>query len=158
MNYKTGGNSIVPDFTGIFDGAGDNFSITPVIDIVFLLIIFFLLVCRFIETKPQQVNLPVTAESIEQIKPKTAEVVITISQSGEKYINGSEIYPSPDYPAGQLIKSRINTLLEKSQSQKRTADLKIDKFSPCTEFKDILQAVSESNIEDVRLSVIQQNH
>jgi len=42
--------------TGRFSNSVQSFNMTPIIDIVFLLIIFFLVVCQFIEAE----NFPVT--------------------------------------------------------------------------------------------------
>jgi len=66
-----------------------SLSITPLIDVVFLLLIFFLVSSRFSEEERElDLNLPSVTEAL----PATAqpnELVVNIDESGRYYIDGS---------------------------------------------------------------------
>ena len=69
--------------------AVSSLSITPLIDVVFLLLIFFLVSSRFAEEERElQLNLP----SISEALPATAqpdELVVNIDRQGRYFIDGS---------------------------------------------------------------------
>ena len=69
--------------------AAGSLSITPLIDVVFLLLIFFLVSSRFAEEERElQLNLPSVSEAL----PMTAqpdELVVNIDKSGRYFIDGN---------------------------------------------------------------------
>ena len=69
-------------------GAIGALSITPLIDVVFLLLIFFLVATRFSEEERQlEINLPEATEALPAaIQPN--EIVINIDANGRYYIEG----------------------------------------------------------------------
>jgi biopolymer transport protein ExbD len=139
--------------------ASDGFNITPVIDIVFLLIIFFLLVCRFIETQPDEVDLPEGIDSAESLEDGVSPVVVTMTESKnnpEAYINGELFSLNGDDSAASAC-AKINSLVETAQPNRKVVTLKIDKAVTCRNFKHILKVVAESSIEDIRLVVIKED-
>jgi len=52
-------------------------NLTPLIDIVFLLLVFFMLTAHFIEEETLEIQLPVAASSGEAVEDGYVEVVIT---------------------------------------------------------------------------------
>lgn len=66
-----------------------NVNLTPLIDVVFLLLIFFMVSTTFTEERELQLNLP-EAEAVEaQQKPKMIEV--EISKGGDYALNGKRL-------------------------------------------------------------------
>ena len=63
--------------------------ITPMIDVVFLLLIFFMLSTTFIVTPGLKITLP--KSSAEQIKKEKEEVRILLSEAGDIYINEEKV-------------------------------------------------------------------
>lgn len=69
---------------------GVKFNITPLIDVVFLLIIFFLVASHFARTEPNEtVELPVASQSMEDEEPR--RLVITVNSSGEYSVAGEHV-------------------------------------------------------------------
>ncbi len=66
-----------------------HLDITPIVDTVFNLLIFFALSLNFIVTPGIKVNLP--ESSTEEIVREKEEIVIVIKQGNEIYINNSSV-------------------------------------------------------------------
>jgi len=158
MNRDFTHNTAIIDSNRMFGDTSGGFNITPIIDVVFLLIIFFLLVCRFIETQPQGVNLPQGCDSAELAEDRVSPVVITMTKSGEivrTYLNGREVSLGEDNLSLSAVSDRMNSLVK--DSRRRIATLKIDKQVTCRRFKYVLGAIARSEIEDIRLAVIKES-
>lgn len=70
-----------------------NLSITPLIDVVFLLVIFFLVSSRFSEEERRMdINVP-DSFSAEPLISQPKELVINISSSGEYYVGEEKLSP-----------------------------------------------------------------
>ena len=64
----------------------DSFDMTPIIDVVFLLIIFFMLVCQFIAAEQFKVDLPDEIASSEKQpaqEDKTLTITVMRTESGQ---------------------------------------------------------------------------
>ena len=65
-----------------------SLSILPLIDVVFLLIIFFLVATRFVQAEQElDVNLPSASEALPVIS-NLREIVINIDKDGQFFMNG----------------------------------------------------------------------
>jgi biopolymer transport protein ExbD len=138
-----------------------SFNLTPVIDIVFLLIIFFVLACRFIEAE----NFPVTVpDGCQFARNETTpgEQVTTLTvmnrpQSVTFAVGAEEITPQDDAAiAGvvgklaQLIDARLRDL----PPGNRVVTLRIDKDTPFAQAQYALSAVAQSTATNVRVAVL----
>ena len=63
--------------------------LTPMIDVVFLLLIFFMISTTFIERPGLNINLP--ASSSEQIKQNQKEVQVYLAENGDIYLHRDKI-------------------------------------------------------------------
>ena len=68
------------------EDSGVDINLTPLIDIVFLLLIFFMVSTTFTDTQAIKVNLPATSKS--PVEQKTEPLVISISRDGKVYFKG----------------------------------------------------------------------
>lgn len=64
-------------------------NITPLIDVVFLLLIFFMVTTTFQKDAELSINLP--QASATETADKTKPIEISINQNGRYYINGKEL-------------------------------------------------------------------
>ncbi len=72
-----------------------DINLTPLIDVVFLMLIFFMVSTTFEEESAVQIDLP-KASSSEQIEREEA-IEVTVSANGEYYINRTKVLnSSPD--------------------------------------------------------------
>ncbi len=69
-------------------------NLTPLIDIVFLLLVFFLLTAHFIEEQQVEIELPVASSSGAANELEHVEVIIT--PDGALWLNGQPLPPALD--------------------------------------------------------------
>ena len=140
------------------------FNMAPIIDIVFLLIIFFMLVCQFIVAENFDLNVPdniTEAEPAEAAQDKTTTVTVMFDQSGNiAYAVGSQIISdSPGRPGPQTIEaiaSAIDSRMQNLPEDKRVVLLRSDKNIPFKNAKYALAAVSRSSATDIKWAVNKQ--
>jgi len=138
-----------------------SFNLTPVIDIVFLLIIFFVLACRFIEAE----NFPVTVpdgckfaqDDTEPGEQVTTLTVMNRPQSVTFAVGAEEITPQDDAAIpgvveklAQLVDARLRDL----PPDNRVVTLRIDKDIPFAKAQYALAAIAQSTATNVRLAVL----
>ncbi|MFO7277772.1 MAG: biopolymer transporter ExbD [Pseudomonadota bacterium] len=79
-------------------------NLTPLIDVVLLLVVFFMLSSTFIEEGRVRVRLP-EASSVPVERPKSEPLVVTVTQEGSYRVNDRElINNSPDTLRAALIR------------------------------------------------------
>jgi biopolymer transport protein ExbD len=136
-----------------------SFNLTPVIDIVFLLIIFFALVLKFIEAENFTVTVPQNCRYAQsEIETQAALAIVTVIKNEEgksDFAVGAEKVTGANYGeiAGKiaiLIDSRLKGL----PTDKRIVTLWIDKDIPYAEAQYALAAVAKSTATDIRLAAI----
>jgi biopolymer transport protein ExbD len=138
-----------------------RFDMTPIIDIVFLLIIFFLLVCQFIVAENFEVTVPDGISSAQPAAPAEEQITtITVmsDNTGQPvYAVGSEIIAAQ--PGGDIstaIANEIDTQLQHLRREKRIVCLRIDKDICFRDSQYALAGVSQSSATDMKLAVTKQ--
>jgi biopolymer transport protein ExbD len=132
---------------------------TPVIDIVFQLIIFFALVFKFIEAE----NFPVTVPdgcgyAQSEVETQTASTTVSVIKTDgdmSDFAVGSEKVSASNYgevanKLAGLINERIKTL----PSDGRTVTLRIDKNVSYAEAQYALAGLAQSDATNIRMAVI----
>jgi len=131
---------------------------TPVIDVVFLLIIFFMLVCQFIVADRFSVELPqpiASAAAPHGGQDTLTLTVMTDADGGVVYAVGAERLPI-DNPsdAAALVKAAIDDYYRKRPSgQPKIVRLRCDKSATFGYVKPILKGISDSTATDVDWAV-----
>jgi biopolymer transport protein ExbD len=134
-----------------------SFNLTPVIDIVFLLIIFFALVLKFIEAENFSVTVPQDcrfAQSDIETQAVLATITIMKNEDGKSdFAVGAEKVTGANYGeiAGKLT-GLIDSRLKGLPADKRIVTLRIDKNIPYAEAQYALAAVAKSTATDIRLA------
>ena len=141
-----------------------SFNMTPIIDIVFLLIIFFLVVCQFIEAENFPVAVPDDCEFAQgNGEPGTQMTTITVMKTNEESIAfavGSEKVSASAYPnltgiadkLAQLIDARLRDL----PPEHRIVTLRIDKDIRFAQAQYALAAVAASSATDIQLATLKE--
>ena len=137
------------------------FNMTPIIDIVFLLIIFFMLVCQFIVAENFDLNVPdniTAAQPADAAQDKTTTVTIMFDQNGKvAYAVGSQIISAPPGPqTAEAIAAAIDNRMQNLPADKRVVSLRSDKNIPFKNAKYALAAVSQSSATDIKWAVNKQ--
>ncbi len=143
-----------------------SFDLTPIIDIVFLIIIFFMLVFQFIAAQHFEIEVPDridTASAGSPSKNLPPTLTVMLDDSGATvYAVGSEVVQAVrgekggqgyDRTLAAALTSRLNARLEELPVEKRTVTVRIDKTVPFAYCREALAAVSRSNAETIKLAV-----
>jgi len=132
---------------------------TPIIDIVFLLIIFFLVVCQFIEAE----NFPVTVPDDCQFarsdpEPGAQVTTVTVMKTTEDEVGfavGSEKISASDYvDIVEKLVQLIDISLSDLPPERRLVTLRIDKDICFSDAQYALAAVAASSATDIQLAAL----
>ncbi len=151
---------IIPLTGGSQDGC-ERFNMTAVIDIVFLLIIFFMLVCQFIAAENFEVAVPddiASAQSEETGGEQMTTVTVMLGGDDEvDYAVGSEkIETKNAVDISHAIAAEIDRQLQNLSSRRRVVCLRVDKDVRFVDSRYALAGVSQSTATDMKLAVIKQ--
>ena len=136
----------------------ETFDMTPIIDVVFLLIIFFMLVCQFIAAEQFQVQVPDNIESARQAEEGAdGPVTITVMDKAgvAVYAIGSKKLGTV---AGEdltlLVQAEVDRLLAANRTVEKTVRLRCDKTVTFGQVKHILSGISKSTAATVDWAVL----
>jgi len=126
-----------------------GFNMTPMIDIVFLLIIFFL-VSSHLAKQESQMPLPLpTAKSDQQAEDDVPRVIVNIRESGEVLLTGQTI--DPPQLTERLARQRIARGAEGRDLEVR---IRSDRRVPYRFVAPVLRACAASGIWNVKFAVV----
>jgi biopolymer transport protein ExbD len=138
-----------------------SFNMTPVIDIVFQLIIFFALVFKFIEAENFPVAVPDSCKFAQsEVDQQSAITTITVIKGDDEmsdFAVGSEKVAVSNYrevPA--KLANLIDQRLKQLPSNNKTVTLRIDKDVPYSQAQFALAGIAKSTANDIRLAVIKE--
>jgi biopolymer transport protein ExbD len=134
----------------------EPFDLTPVIDVVFLLIIFFMLVCQFIAAEQFAVVVPdqiQTAQSqTQQTAPLTVTVLIDEQQQAVCAVGSQRLANVEGQDLAKLISSDVDEAV--ASSPDKTVRLRCDKRASFGQVKYILSGLSNSTADKLDWAVI----
>jgi biopolymer transport protein ExbD len=138
-----------------------TFNMTPIIDVVFLLIVFFMLVCQFIVAENFEVDVPdkiTAAKKTETDSGQLTTVTVMLDEKGDPaYAVGAEILSTDDSPEIiYAIAAAIDKQLATLPEEKRVVSLRCDKEILFEHTKYALAGISQSSATDIKWAVIKQ--
>ncbi|MHC5143924.1 MAG: ExbD/TolR family protein [Planctomycetota bacterium] len=134
----------------------ETFDMTPIIDVVFLLIIFFMLVAQFIVAEQYKVSVPdeiktaQAASEAEEKRPLTITVLPDQQEGITCAIGGEKLTSVGGKDLKSLITSAINDYLQAD----KTVRLRCDQSVPFGQVKYILSGISQSRAENLDWAVL----
>jgi len=141
-------------------GNSAGLNMIPLIDIIFLLIIFFLVVCKFIEAENFAVAVPdgcQYAQSASEDKPPMTTVsVMKTAEQETVFAVDSEIVSSPG-DGTTLVEQLIRVINERVadlDSTEKAVTLRIDRDICFSQAQYALAAVAGSNATDVQMAAL----
>jgi biopolymer transport protein ExbD len=133
---------------------------TPIIDIVFLLMVFFMLVCQFIVAENFDVNVPEDIASAQQDQdsgsPNTTVTVMFDGSGDVVYAVGSEriaIAKNSPEDISISIAEMIDRRMQDLPSSEKVINLRIDRDIPYSQSQHALAGISRSAATDIKLAV-----
>lgn len=126
--------------------SGLAFNMTPMIDIVFLLIVFFMTVSQITRTFDLPLLLPRVATA--EAKSKTASLTINLNSEGDLYIGGTQ----QSLPAAtRLIVERLNQVDQDASRLK--IQIRCARDCECRHVSGLLQKIAALGVTNVRSAV-----
>ena len=124
-----------------------QFNITPLIDVVFLLIIFFLVASHFIRHEQlENVELPTATQGRDQ-QDATSRVVVTVATDRRLRLGAQEA--SIDEIEKQLL-----LMAEEHGANSTELRIRIDRNLPYSVVEPLLLSAAQSGIKKVRFAVL----
>jgi biopolymer transport protein ExbD len=129
-------------------GPGLKFNLTPMIDVVFNLIIFFLVASHFARSEAlEQVDLPAAAGARNDADPALVRVAITVDRAGSLLVGGQNV-GLPE----------LKRELAAAAAQARPADvevrLRVDRGVPWSQLGPVLSECAAAGLTRVRFAAI----
>ena len=122
------------------DGEAGEIDLTPMLDVVFILLIFFIVTSVFITEAGIDVAKPIASTS----EPQQGDLIlIAISPAGDIWIDGEQIDP-------RFIRSRFELRL--ADTPNAAVVIQADQNANNEYVMQIFAAAREANIEDVTIS------
>lgn len=145
--------------SGRFRGGTRSFNMTAVIDIVFLLIIFFMVVCQFIEAENFTVAVPDGCEFAESDFGShvgiTTVTVMRTDETGVDFAVGSEKLSASSYSEiVDRLAELIDIRLKDARPNQRVITLRIDKDVCFAEAQYALAAIAASSATNIQLATL----
>jgi biopolymer transport protein ExbD len=129
---------------------GLRFNITPLIDVVFLLIIFFLAATHFVRSETfEPVELPEAVKAAEEEDEQPRRLVVTITADQKLHVGAREV----DLPAVE------NMVLAGSERDAADFEVRIraDRNVPYRAVEPIMLSCARSGVTRVKFAVIQKS-
>jgi biopolymer transport protein ExbD len=132
---------------------------TPLIDIVFLLIIFFLVVCQFIEAENFAVAVPdgclfATTASEPRAQGTTITVMKTSAGKSAFAVGAEKIPASEGSDLTEQIARLVDYSLRNFPSDRRIVTLRVDRDVCFAQAQYALAAIAQSSATDIQLAVL----
>ncbi len=129
-----------PGFGG--DEEENEINLTPMLDVVFIMLIFFIVTASFIKEAGIDVNRPeaVTADSMED-----ASILIAISANDEIWIDRKQVDP-------RAVRSSIERM--HAENPKGSIVIQADKESTNEMLTVVLEAAKQAGVSNVAISAI----
>ena len=120
-----------------------SLEVTPLIDIVFLLLIFFILNSQFEKLTSLELNLPkVNSEQLDEINGKN--LVIEITAIEEIILNGQKL--------SEITFNSLNNYIKKNFSQFSSAVISADSNTKYKYLVTIMDVLNRNNFETVEIN------
>ena len=124
-------------------------NLTPMIDVVFQLLLFFLVASRFADEERQlKVVLPQASEA-RPLTARPSEFSITIDRAGRYYVDGRQMAPEMVEPA--LRKAAANN------PGRQTVIIRADKRADVEHAVFVMNACNKASIFDYRLTTAEES-
>ena len=118
----------------------EEINMTPMLDVVFILLIFFIVTASFVKEAGIEVNRP---EAATAVKKERANILVAISDKGEIWINKRRV----DVRAVQANIERL-----KAENQQGTVVIKADKKATTDVLIKVMDSARAAGVYDVSIA------
>lgn len=126
---------------------GFAFNITPLIDVVFLLIIFFLVASHFIRNENvERIELPLASQGKDD-EESGSRLVVTVVPSGDVLLGMTAITPDE-------FEQRLQILIAKNGAGPTELRIRADRTVPYSRVEPLLLTAARNGVTKVRFAVL----
>ncbi len=118
---------------------GIKIDMTPMVDVAFLLLIFFMTTTSF--KPPEQVSVALPGSKSEIHVPETKTIILTVNKSGETYISDEDLSQTTLVEKQDLVNA---ILTWRAKNAAAVVVLKGDKEGEYGHMADVMNALAES--------------
>jgi len=120
--------------------SGDDINLTPMLDVVFIMLIFFIVTATFVKEPGVEINRP---ETITASEVRRASILIAINSEGEFYIDNAEVQLNE-------VRSQLERLI--AENPKGELVIQTDTQSESGVLSDLLAQIQTLNVDAVYVS------
>lgn len=125
---------------------GVGINIAPLIDVVLLLIIFFMVIAQFTRVEIEALELPEAQQGDSRGDPLDRQVVINLHKDGRIVIAGAQ-YSADGF--GQLLQEKLT----KYAASEITVLIRADRQTPWAKVRELMEVCAGRAITRVRVAV-----
>ena len=122
------------------DDQDEDVNVTPLLDIVFIMLIFFIVTSTFVKEPGVEVDRPLAATASER---KLASIIVAISDEDEIWINKEQV---------ELNEVRLNIEQLRRENPKGTAVVQADAKAKTRLLVEVVTQIRATGIADVAVS------
>lgn len=127
-------------FAKLFEEEENEINMTPMLDVVFIMLIFFIVTASFVKEAGIEVNRPQAATAV---KKERANILVAISEKGEIWINKRRV----DIRAVQANIERLH-----AENPQGTVVIQADKKSTTNTLIKVMDAARSAGVFDVSIA------
>ncbi|MDZ7628932.1 MAG: biopolymer transporter ExbD [Parvularculaceae bacterium] len=122
------------------DSSGDDINVTPLMDIVFIMLIFFIVTSTFVKEPGVEINRPQAETAKER---KLAGILVAVTAENEIWINKEQI------PL-DAVKLAVEGL--KQENPKATAVVQVDTGAESRYLVEVVNQIRNAGVNDIAVS------
>ena len=127
---------------------GLGFNITPLIDIIFLLVIFFLVASHLVRSEIyEEVDLPEATQTEDEPDEQPHRLVVTITADGQLHVSGKTVSPID-------VRQMIHASGAEMPDQPLEVHIRSDRSVPYRIVEPLLLACAEAGVTNVKFPVL----
>lgn len=118
----------------------DDINITPMLDVVFIMLIFFIVTASFVKESGIEVNRPKAETSVQQSK---ASILVAINQQGEIWINKRRV---------DISSVRANIEILHAENPQGSVVIQADEEAKTKLLVSVMDASREAGVYNISIS------
>lgn len=125
-------------------------SMTPMIDVVFLLIIFFLVASYFVRSEQfREVSLPEAMGAQQDLEESLPHLTITVEENGDYSVADEAV-------SAERVQQRLHRLMIEADEAGRKAQLRIraDRAADYGDVRQLVEMAAREQIQSIRFAVL----
>ncbi len=127
--------------------SGIEINIAPLIDVVFLLIIFFMVISQFTQIEIEALDLPEARQGDHPTDPLDRQIIINVHMDGRIMIAGTN-YTLDSF--GQLLQAKLTKYIATEIS----VLIRADQQTPWGKISEIMEVCASQAVIQVRVAVV----